>query len=467
MNIKLIYTDWIEKDDIKFPLPNGNIKYLNDKAKERAKTINLRGHINNDGTVTKNCQLDLLHDDSVRFSQIHDYFYKTWMKFFGPDNMVSLDEVDPSDENIYVYVIELNYSNDNFVKRTLTKDNGETIEYTIFQNIPERIYTLLRQNKIKLIFSYVDNKCLEDSLRFLTTRFNLKGVPLKNVIVLSGNVNLGYQGSIKQKQICCAVFDVAVVMTGYPSPGSLGYQSDYVRFDELDSSKFRNKRFLCWNRSLNRSHRYGLLYLAKKYNLLEQGYWSFLNSFDNCTDCLNYFYKMPFSKMKSLCKELEDMIPVEIDTVELNNEQRLSFRTIDNNMKSLYADSYLHIVSETEFRDKRTPYITEKTFRPIMNLQPFIMVNNSNTLTRLHEMGFKTFHPYIDESYDLIDNPQQRWEMITNEILKFNNMPIEQLHDWYYSITDILLYNQKHLQSFVRYNMLTEFLEELKNGYYE
>ena len=40
-------------------------------------------------------------------------------------------------------------------------------------------------------------------------------------------------------------------------------------------------------------------------------------------------------------------------------------------------------------------FITEKIFRNISYGKPFIVIGQRGTLARLHEMGYKTFHPHI------------------------------------------------------------------------
>jgi hypothetical protein len=44
-------------------------------------------------------------------------------------------------------------------------------------------------------------------------------------------------------------------------------------------------------------------------------------------------------------------------------------------------------------------------------------------------------------------------------------MSIEELHNWYYSITDILLYNQKHIYSFENYECFDEIFGKIKIDY--
>ena len=45
------------------------------------------------------------------------------------------------------------------------------------------------------------------------------------------------------------------------------------------------------------------------------------------------------------------------------------------------------------------------------------------------------------------------------------NKSIEEIHDWYYSITDILLHNQKHLYSFETYECFDEIFGNIKLDY--
>jgi hypothetical protein len=116
----------------------------------------------------------------------------------------------------------------------------------------------------------------------------------------------------------------------------------------------------------------------------------------------------------------------------------------------------LHITSETDFDNSSTPFLSEKTWRPILNLQPFIYVGNYKSLEKLRSLGFKTFSPFIDEDYDLIKDQRWRFIAIEKEIKKFATMPIEEIHQWYYSITDILIHNQNVLKSYTNHNPIKE-----------
>ena len=54
---------------------------------------------------------------------------------------------------------------------------------------------------------------------------------------------------------------------------------------------------------------------------------------------------------------------------------------------------------------------------------------------------------------------------IEEEIKKLKNKSIEEIHNWYYSIIDILIYNKKHLYSFETYECFEEIFANIKLDY--
>ena len=59
-----------------------------------------------------------------------------------------------------------------------------------------------------------------------------------------------------------------------------------------------------------------------------------------------------------------------------------------------------------------------KIFKPVSNLQPFIVFGDYLTLAELRKLGFKTFEPFIDESYDLERDPKKRILLLELQELK-------------------------------------------------
>jgi hypothetical protein len=73
-------------------------------------------------------------------------------------------------------------------------------------------------------------------------------------------------------------------------------------------------------------------------------------------------------------------------------------------------------------------------------MQPFIIVGSRDTLKYLRKLGYKTFHPFIDESYDDLDD-QHRLPAIMEALKKVQS--IEDKVSWYSSMREIIEHNHK------------------------
>ena len=82
---------------------------------------------------------------------------------------------------------------------------------------------------------------------------------------------------------------------------------------------------------------------------------------------------------------------------------------------SAYLDTYFSLVTETVFE---YPYSfrTEKIWKPIAIGQPFVVASNAGYYRDLHQLGFRTFGHLIDESFDSMDNNQDRLERIAQVV---------------------------------------------------
>ncbi len=50
----------------------------------------------------------------------------------------------------------------------------------------------------------------------------------------------------------------------------------------------------------------------------------------------------------------------------------------------------------------------------------------TNSLARMRDIGYQTFHPYINETYDTIENDEERLIAIVNEIERLCNQTDEE-----------------------------------------
>ncbi len=126
-----------------------------------------------------------------------------------------------------------------------------------------------------------------------------------------------------------------------------------------------------------------------------------------------------------------------------------------------YLNTYISIVTETNF-DNKILQVTDKVFKPIVNLQPFIYVASQHGLQHIRDLGYKTFD-FIDESYDEIEDEYIRLMTIKEEIDRLINLGLNEIHDTYYGILDVLKYNRNHWLSVGRYRVIEELKVFYKN----
>ena len=122
-----------------------------------------------------------------------------------------------------------------------------------------------------------------------------------------------------------------------------------------------------------------------------------------------------------------------------------------------YNQAYWNYVTETGMEKK--PFLSEKTFKPIANLQPFIIMGDRHSLQLLHDLGYKTFGDYIDESYDDVKNPELRIKAATREAITLAKMSHAKHIKLMKQLKPILEHNQQHF--FSSKNRINNFVKYL------
>lgn len=72
----------------------------------------------------------------------------------------------------------------------------------------------------------------------------------------------------------------------------------------------------------------------------------------------------------------------------------------------IYNSSSVSFVCETH-ESNNSLFLTEKTYRPIINRHPFVIRAAFPAIEYLNAIGFKTFGDFVDESYDKINSVSQ------------------------------------------------------------
>ena len=105
-----------------------------------------------------------------------------------------------------------------------------------------------------------------------------------------------------------------------------------------------------------------------------------------------------------------------------------------------YIDTYFSVVTETVF-DYPYSFRTEKIWKPIAMGHPFVAVANYGYYRDLHNMGFQTFDPIVDESFDNIEDNQRRINRIIEVVRDLCQQDLDHFIKECYTICK---YNQEH-----------------------
>lgn len=145
--------------------------------------------------------------------------------------------------------------------------------------------------------------------------------------------------------------------------------------------------------------------------------------------------------------EIVSLPEMYLDTTDLrSNRFRMRYKDLDRtSTDSLYDATYFSIVSETYFFEDVGRFLTEKTFKAISYKHPFILITAHRSLELLRGLGYKTFHPFIDESYDLEPDNIKRMKLILKEVDRLSNLTPDEVTLFLKNIEPITKHNFNNL----------------------
>ncbi len=110
---------------------------------------------------------------------------------------------------------------------------------------------------------------------------------------------------------------------------------------------------------------------------------------------------------------------------------------------ALYNDCWINIVTEAYSHVEHNLFITEKTFKPMLQLQPFMLVGNQGSLEYLKDCGYKTFDSLWSERYDKFDTVEARTDAVIKNLSAWCSLSQEEKQTKIRSVFDDLLHNQE------------------------
>jgi hypothetical protein len=210
----------------------------------------------------------------------------------------------------------------------------------------------------------------------------------------------------------------------------------------------KEKTFLCFNRRYS-DHRLLFFMMTVKKNLVDKFYMSMAASqpesdrtFKTNAEYLIYRHNTYGITTEDI-DNCNSLLPLVLDN---DNFNQYPMETAVDPVEKFYKNSLINIINETYFFNNII-HITEKTYKPIAFLQPFILLGAAGSLQHIKDMGFKTFGEFWDESYDTeIDDPI-RFTKIVNIVEEISNWSEQKKIDFSYKIKGILEYNLNRLNT--------------------
>ena len=232
------------------------------------------------------------------------------------------------------------------------------------------ICNLLDRDDFKILFTMIPDPSTKKW--FKENQSNVLEKLNNNIIFIDTNVRLSNYAHCFHFFLEESAVHVNNIFHGYDKfSEDLNYTNEPILISELDN--YRTHKFLYFNRTVQKYHRYRLFLDWVKGNFSDS-YFSFLNLYD--------FYEHEISEIKkqygdSYCNELEKLLPIELDTQNVRrNDNLVEWNKTSNNFKKeLFLDSCINIVTETTFCGEEL-FISEKIVKPILAFQPFIVLGH-------------------------------------------------------------------------------------------
>lgn len=323
-----------------------------------------------------------------------------------------------------------------------------------FAHLPWHLVQLVRdKNGYILIDHSVESFMSDQELQSMHGYFRgIHGLPLNKIIYLTGTVNSAeIYDSFCDRHNIPEEPEERLKIIPYASSQQIftSYIEQGADEPEYDPERVPEKLFLMWNRRYRR-HRIELALSLENHNLVDRSYISFNNvnlenPSINFADTVDSHYLIEHSGLQltqDVIDRFQNKLPLVLDGETNVNKM---CEDLDNATRPFYQNSLVSIVTETNW-DIAEMTLTEKSFKPIKEKHPFIIVGVPGVMNEMRKLGFKTFGDFWDESYDTIECPQQRMIAISEVCHQIGQWSPEKIRNFRRSVKPILEHNWNNLK---------------------
>jgi hypothetical protein len=301
-------------------------------------------------------------------------------------------------------------------------------------DIPTTVITDILNDKARLIFSMVKEGqgfFMDSRVQIIKRQTALLGLKPKHVYFMDGNY--------RNVEFCTIDNNAGIKALTYnyweKSINPMAAETADSVIASIKSTNLRNYKFICLNR-VARDHRILIVKRLEEHGIDKNTILSLgpqiemspfgVNREDVHQEIIQYFSN------PSVLRNVDTPLSAPL------------WHSIGQIVYELQLDAYLNICTETFF-DKNTSrlFSSEKIWKSIVSMQPMILVAEHGALQILKQKGFKTFSPWINESYDLEVNDYVRFNLIVEEIVRLNKLTHTELSNMLLEMLPVLLHNAK------------------------
>jgi hypothetical protein len=322
-----------------------------------------------------------------------------------------------------------------------------------FSHTPFHIINNVRHNSGYILINHsIEAFMQDDYINSLHSYFSeVHKIPLHKIIYLTGCINAveiyeqycTSRGIPNNSHARLSIVTHPVSFTNFiPNTENINDTPPY------DILTIPSKLFLMWNRRLRR-HRVEMAVNLERHNLVERSLVSFSNEDQDYPgrSIIPNFDKVRLNNsfaINEVCiQQFIDRLPLTLDT---ETDITAMCQDNDNMTRQFYQQSLISIVTETNFYDNEIS-LTEKSFKPTKEKHPFIIVGVKGVLKGMHELGFKTFGEFWDESYDDIADHDERMRKLMEITWYISTWTNDQILDFKNKVKPILDHNYEIIRT--------------------
>ena len=323
------------------------------------------------------------------------------------------------------------------------------------------------KKNIRLVFSSImEGANMYDFFAKLVELKELYGLEKRQIVVVTFNdISKNFRNDIT---IICKPFLLWDLSLNYSALLKNNITHNGEKIDLCTTESYLNtkkeKFFLSYNKNCIRPHRKLFIMWLLQSKLIDDTLYSLLIN-KNYQYTGNSLFKeiLERPEVSKILEYHDDFISLGYNKLDWDYEENkndvysnTTYTTVDHYSKTLF-----NVVTETSFENNSLS-LTEKTFKPLANCHPFIILGDLYANRKILDYGFELYDDLIDYSFDTIQDNVDRFFACTKEIERIHNLGEEYILDWYRKNIDKIERNKKVFLEYSKRNLIQETITDLK-----